>query len=192
MRRRNLTAFFMATSKNSGVHSPRTGRPNTVMRYRSFLTRPWTRISCCGSESRFAGLKFTSSAPNLHWLVFAGKLYPNRVELHTESGKPELIFMDQIEEIGAEYVNVKVSGDTSSDGDSSDVGIVTSPRTTAPDALRLVYNPISVFQGEHSIVLKMKSKDEKDRDARIIFTNQDEIALKVGVDDLLRKWSDAG
>ncbi|XP_003737569.1 G protein-coupled receptor kinase 1 [Galendromus occidentalis] len=74
-----------------------------------------------------------------NWQTKYGKLYPNRVELHTESGKPELIFMDQIEEICADYVNVK---------------------------------------GEHSIVLKMRSRDERDKDARIIFTNQDEIGLK--------------
>ncbi|CAN7985211.1 unnamed protein product [Ixodes pacificus] len=38
-----------------------------------------------------------------------GKLYPNRLELHTESGsaKPELIFMDQMEDVCPDYVQVK-------------------------------------------------------------------------------------
>ncbi|XP_013781792.2 G protein-coupled receptor kinase 1-like [Limulus polyphemus] len=43
------------------------------------------------------------------WQTRYGKLYPNRMELHTESGsaKPELIFMDQLEDVCSEYVNVK-------------------------------------------------------------------------------------
>lgn len=38
-----------------------------------------------------------------------GKLYPNRLELHTESSsaKPELIFMDQLEDVCSDYVQVK-------------------------------------------------------------------------------------
>ncbi|KAH9378123.1 hypothetical protein HPB48_020515 [Haemaphysalis longicornis] len=38
-----------------------------------------------------------------------GKLYPNRLELHTESSsaKPELIFMDQMEDVCSDYVQVK-------------------------------------------------------------------------------------
>ncbi|KAF8787490.1 G protein-coupled receptor kinase 1 like protein [Argiope bruennichi] len=73
------------------------------------------------------------------WQTRYGKLYPNRLELHTESSsaKPELIFMDQIEEVVADYVMVK---------------------------------------GEQCIVLKMKA--EKDRDAKIVLTNPDEIGLK--------------
>lgn len=38
----------------------------------------------------------------------SGKLYPNRLELHSESGKPDLIFMDQIEDVASDYVTVKV------------------------------------------------------------------------------------
>lgn len=33
------------------------------------------------------------------WQTRYAKLYPNRLELHSESNKPELTFMDQIEEI---------------------------------------------------------------------------------------------
>lgn len=35
------------------------------------------------------------------------KLYPNRLELHPDSAKPELIFMDQIEEVSPDLVQVK-------------------------------------------------------------------------------------
>merc|ERR1712223_695570 len=35
------------------------------------------------------------------------KLYPNRLERHAESSKPELTFMDQIEEITTDLVQVK-------------------------------------------------------------------------------------
>ncbi|CAG2055914.1 unnamed protein product [Timema podura] len=43
------------------------------------------------------------------WQTRYAKLYPNRLELHPESGstKPELVFMDQIEEISADLVHVK-------------------------------------------------------------------------------------
>lgn len=43
------------------------------------------------------------------WQTRYAKLYPNRLELHTESGsgKPELIFMDQIEEVSPDYVHFK-------------------------------------------------------------------------------------
>ena len=33
------------------------------------------------------------------WQTRYAKLYPNRLELHSENNKPELTFMDQIEEI---------------------------------------------------------------------------------------------
>merc|ERR1719203_2601712 len=36
-----------------------------------------------------------------NWQTRYAKLYPNRLELHAESSKPELTFMDQIEEINA-------------------------------------------------------------------------------------------
>ncbi|RWS28391.1 G protein-coupled receptor kinase 1-like protein [Leptotrombidium deliense] len=73
------------------------------------------------------------------WQTRYSKLYPNRLEVHSESGsaKPELIFMDQIDEICADYVQVK---------------------------------------GEQSIVLKMKG--ERERDAKVVLTTPDEIALK--------------
>ncbi|XP_022235512.1 G protein-coupled receptor kinase 1-like, partial [Limulus polyphemus] len=73
------------------------------------------------------------------WQTRYGKLYPNRLELHTESGsaKPELIFMDQIDEVCSEYVQVK---------------------------------------GEQCVVLKMKV--ERERDAKVVLTNSDEIGLK--------------
>ncbi|KAG4078925.1 hypothetical protein HA402_010877 [Bradysia odoriphaga] len=43
------------------------------------------------------------------WQTRYAKLYPNRLELHTESSnaKPELIFMDQIEEVPAEFTQFK-------------------------------------------------------------------------------------
>ena len=43
------------------------------------------------------------------WQTRYAKLYPNRLELHPESGstKPELIFMDQIEDVSADLVHVK-------------------------------------------------------------------------------------
>ena len=43
------------------------------------------------------------------WQTRYAKLYPNRLELHPESGssKPDLLFMDQVEEIAAELQHVK-------------------------------------------------------------------------------------
>ncbi len=35
------------------------------------------------------------------------KLYPNRLELYSDSSKPELTFMDQIEEINTDLIQVK-------------------------------------------------------------------------------------
>ena len=43
------------------------------------------------------------------WQTRYAKLYPNRLELQTENNKPELIFMDQIEEINAELTTVGLS-----------------------------------------------------------------------------------
>lgn len=50
------------------------------------------------------GGPFTSA-----WQTRYAKLYPNRVELHSESssGKPELIFMDQIDEVSSDFVQIK-------------------------------------------------------------------------------------
>uniref|UniRef100_A0AC34F000 G protein-coupled receptor kinase n=1 Tax=Panagrolaimus sp. ES5 TaxID=591445 RepID=A0AC34F000_9BILA len=50
------------------------------------------------------GGPFTSA-----WQTKYGKLYPSRLELYPESlsGKPELVFMDQIEEVAAELQQVK-------------------------------------------------------------------------------------
>ena len=42
-----------------------------------------------------------------NWQTRYCKLYPNRLELHSDAGKPELIFMDQIEEINSERQQVK-------------------------------------------------------------------------------------
>lgn len=43
------------------------------------------------------------------WQTKYAKLYPNRLELHTESGnnKPELFFMDQVEEVSPDFVLYK-------------------------------------------------------------------------------------
>lgn len=43
------------------------------------------------------------------WQTRYAKLYPNRLELHPESMslKPELVFMDQLEEVSADLVTVK-------------------------------------------------------------------------------------
>lgn len=41
------------------------------------------------------------------WQMRYAKLYPNRLELHPDSAKPEMIFMDQVEEVSAELVQVK-------------------------------------------------------------------------------------
>ncbi|CAH2012276.1 unnamed protein product [Acanthoscelides obtectus] len=41
------------------------------------------------------------------WQMRYAKLYPNRLELHPDSAKPELVFMDQIEEVSPELVQVK-------------------------------------------------------------------------------------
>ncbi|RWS12294.1 G protein-coupled receptor kinase 1-like protein [Dinothrombium tinctorium] len=73
------------------------------------------------------------------WQTRYAKLYPNRLELHSDSGsaKPELIFMDQIDEVCQDYVQVK---------------------------------------SEQSIVLKMKG--EREKDAKVVLTTPDEIALK--------------
>ncbi|VDN51323.1 unnamed protein product [Dracunculus medinensis] len=50
------------------------------------------------------GGPFTSA-----WQTRYGKLYPSRLELHPESfnGKPELVFMDQIEDVATELHSVK-------------------------------------------------------------------------------------
>lgn len=41
------------------------------------------------------------------WQTRYAKLYPNRLELHSDNGKPELTFMDQIEEINTDLIQVK-------------------------------------------------------------------------------------
>ncbi|XP_037941906.1 G protein-coupled receptor kinase 1-like [Teleopsis dalmanni] len=43
------------------------------------------------------------------WQTKYAKLYPNRLELHSESGnnKPELIFMDQVEDISSDFIVYK-------------------------------------------------------------------------------------
>jgi len=41
------------------------------------------------------------------WQTRYAKLYPNRLELHSENNKPELTFMDQIEEINTDLVQIK-------------------------------------------------------------------------------------
>ncbi|XP_018788744.1 PREDICTED: G protein-coupled receptor kinase 1 [Bactrocera latifrons] len=43
------------------------------------------------------------------WQTKYAKLYPNRLEMHSESGsnKPELIFMDQIEDISSDFIHYK-------------------------------------------------------------------------------------
>ncbi|KAG5872395.1 hypothetical protein JTB14_032422 [Gonioctena quinquepunctata] len=41
------------------------------------------------------------------WQMRYAKLYPNRLELHPDSAKPELVFMDQIEEVSPDLVQVK-------------------------------------------------------------------------------------
>ncbi|KAJ8913197.1 hypothetical protein NQ315_016139, partial [Exocentrus adspersus] len=41
------------------------------------------------------------------WQMRYAKLYPNRLELHPDSAKPELVFMDQIEEVSSDLVQVK-------------------------------------------------------------------------------------
>lgn len=41
------------------------------------------------------------------WQTRYAKLYPNRLELYSESSKPELIFMDWIEEINTDLIQVK-------------------------------------------------------------------------------------
>ena len=42
-----------------------------------------------------------------NWQLRYAKLYPNRLELYAENSKPELIFMDQIDEITTDLVQVK-------------------------------------------------------------------------------------
>jgi len=41
------------------------------------------------------------------WQTRYAKLYPNRLELHSENNKPELTFMDQIDEINTDLVQIK-------------------------------------------------------------------------------------
>jgi len=41
------------------------------------------------------------------WQTRYAKLYPNRLELHTENNKPQLIFMEDIEDINTELVTVR-------------------------------------------------------------------------------------
>ena len=42
-----------------------------------------------------------------NWQLRYAKLYPNRLELYAENSKPELVFMDQLEEISTDLVPVK-------------------------------------------------------------------------------------
>ncbi|XP_017488947.1 PREDICTED: G protein-coupled receptor kinase 1-like [Rhagoletis zephyria] len=87
------------------------------------------------------------------WQNRYAKLYPNRLELHSDSSstKPELIFMDQIEGICSDYVQVK---------------------------------------GEQTIVLKMKGM-EREKDARIVLTNTDEIGLREWLQSLKSTHKDS-
>lgn len=41
------------------------------------------------------------------WQTRYAKLYPNRLELYSENNKPELFFMDQIDEINTDLIQVK-------------------------------------------------------------------------------------
>jgi len=41
------------------------------------------------------------------WQTKYAKLYPNRLELHTENNKPQLVFMEDIEDINTELVTVR-------------------------------------------------------------------------------------
>jgi beta-adrenergic-receptor kinase len=41
------------------------------------------------------------------WQTRYAKLYPNRLELYSDSNKPELTFMDQVEEINSDLIQVK-------------------------------------------------------------------------------------
>jgi beta-adrenergic-receptor kinase len=41
------------------------------------------------------------------WHTRYAKLYPNRLELYSDSNKPELTFMDQIEEIHSDLIQIK-------------------------------------------------------------------------------------
>lgn len=81
------------------------------------------------------------------WQTRYAKLYPNRIELHPESGgnKPELVFMDQIEEISADLVHVK-----------SEQCIVIRTR----DAKVVLTNPVSIFlnKKEGQILEENKTK----------------------------------
>ena len=67
------------------------------------------------------------------WQTRYAKLYPNRLELHPESGstKPELVFMDQIEDVSADLVHVK-----------NEQCIVVRTR----DAKIVLTNPVSIQQ----------------------------------------------
>lgn len=44
---------------------------------------------------------------NSSWQMRYAKLYPNRLELHPDSAKPEMVFMDQVDEVSSELVQVK-------------------------------------------------------------------------------------
>jgi beta-adrenergic-receptor kinase len=65
------------------------------------------------------------------WQTRYAKLYPNRLELHPESGKPDLIFMDNIEEVNPDLVPIK-----------GEQCIVLRPRGHKPSSIVLT-NPVS-------------------------------------------------
>ncbi|KAL3272745.1 hypothetical protein HHI36_014207 [Cryptolaemus montrouzieri] len=44
---------------------------------------------------------------NSSWQMRYAKLYPNRLELHPDSAKPEMVFMDQVDEVSPELIQVK-------------------------------------------------------------------------------------
>ncbi len=60
----------------------------------------------------FPVLSYIPRAPLVsHFFLFSttryAKLYPNRLELYSDSSKPELTFMDQIDEINTDLIQVK-------------------------------------------------------------------------------------
>ena len=71
---------------------------------KKFLTTPDEKDSDCILHGY---LRKQGGPFGTNWQTRYAKLYPNRLELHAESSKPELTFMDQIEEITTDLVQVK-------------------------------------------------------------------------------------
>ncbi|CAG2164423.1 unnamed protein product [Oppiella nova] len=105
------------------------------------------------------------------WQTRYGKLYPNRLELHSESGsaKPEVCAGDVFVFCCGGFVVEGLGGVVAYD-------ISLKLQLIFMDQIEDVCSDYVQIKGEQSIVLKMKV--EREKDAKVVLTNPDEIGLK--------------